>query len=536
MSTSIHTTAGDPPGGPDAERTGEALRAERDEFRRLLALGAEVTGAFARTQTLQAALQEGAQSVVDHVGAAFARIWTLDSAGTTLLLEASAGLYTHLDGPHGRVPVGQFKIGLIAEERRAHLTNHVLGDPRVGDQAWAAREGLVAFAGYPLLAGDRLLGVVALFARHALDETTLRALEVVSQTVAAAVARARDQDSLVRSEARLTAVLAGITEGVVVTDEAGQVTFLNKAAGALLGDQASAARGLPHHRVLTFLDEASGQPADSPLTAALLGGPIEGPRTPLLLRRPDGHVVPVELHAAPLRNESGGLTGVVLVLRDATESRRAERAAAELLRVQEAARAELALERQRLYSFLMQAPAGICVLRGPEHIFELANQLYLQLVGGRAIVGLPIRQALPELEGQGIYELLDRVRSSGEPFVGKEILLRVDRLGTGALDEGYFSFIYQPMRELDGRIDAILVHVLEVTEQVVGRKKLELAVAEAQRLGAEQHEVAERTRALLDEVSTQAREMEEAVRAMQQRLGEAEQRAAQGRVDGTTPG
>ena len=74
-------------------------------------------------------------------------------------------MYTHLDGAHGRVPVGKFKIGLIAAERRPHLTNSVAGDPRVGDQEWARREGMVAFAGYPLLVEGRLVGVLSMFAR-----------------------------------------------------------------------------------------------------------------------------------------------------------------------------------------------------------------------------------------------------------------------------------------------------------------------------------------------------------------------------------
>ena len=69
--------------------------------------------------------------------AAFARIWTLNEAKDVLELQASAGMYTHLDGPHSRIPVGQFKIGLIARDREPHLTNQVVGDPRVNDQSWA---------------------------------------------------------------------------------------------------------------------------------------------------------------------------------------------------------------------------------------------------------------------------------------------------------------------------------------------------------------------------------------------------------------
>ena len=91
----------------------------------------------------------------------------VDEAGDVLELRASAGMYTHTDGPHGRVPVGQYKIGQIARDRQPHLTNAVIGDPRVPAQDWAEREGMVAFAGYPLVVEDRLVGVLAMFARHA---------------------------------------------------------------------------------------------------------------------------------------------------------------------------------------------------------------------------------------------------------------------------------------------------------------------------------------------------------------------------------
>ena len=89
----------------------------------------------------------------------------LNSRDDVLELRASAGQYTHLDGPHSRVPVGKYKIGLIAQERQPHLANSVVGDPRVSDQEWALREGMIAFAGYPLIIENRLVGVMAMFAR-----------------------------------------------------------------------------------------------------------------------------------------------------------------------------------------------------------------------------------------------------------------------------------------------------------------------------------------------------------------------------------
>jgi PAS domain S-box-containing protein len=129
--------------------------------------------------------------------------------------------------------------------------------------------------------------------------------------------------------------------------------------------------------------------------------------------------------------------------------------------------------RQHLHDLFMQAPAIICVFRGPLHVYELANPLYLQVVGHRDILGKPIREALPELEGQGFYELLDQVYTTGEPFIGNETLVLLDRHGDGRLEEVYFNFVYQPSRNAQGEVDGVLVHAVEVTEQVRARQQVE---------------------------------------------------------------
>ncbi len=124
------------------------------------------------------------------MGAAFARVWTYDAKDQVLELRTSAGMYTHIDGPHGRVPLGSLKIGTIASTRTRHVTNQVVGDPRVADQAWAQREGLVAFAGYPLVVDDQLMGVVALFAKRELSDETIAAVAKVADQIAHAIERA----------------------------------------------------------------------------------------------------------------------------------------------------------------------------------------------------------------------------------------------------------------------------------------------------------------------------------------------------------
>src|SRR5208283_1039118 len=154
------------------------------ERARLAALGADIGIALTRGGSLREVLRGCSEAIVQHLDVAFARIWTPNPQQDVLELQASAGMYTHIDGPHGRIPFGHLQIGLIAQERRPHLTNAVIDDPRVGDQEWAQREGMVAFAGYPLVVNDRLVGVLALFARRSLTHAILQAMASVADEIA----------------------------------------------------------------------------------------------------------------------------------------------------------------------------------------------------------------------------------------------------------------------------------------------------------------------------------------------------------------
>jgi PAS domain S-box-containing protein len=166
------------------------------ERTRLAALGAAVGAALTQSESVPEMLRRCAETLVQHLDGAFARIWVLNREENVLELQASAGMYTHLDGAHSRVPVGKFKIGMIAAERQPHLTNDVQRDAHVSDQSWAAREGMVAFAGYPLIVEDQLIGVMAMFARHALTGATLEAMASVANGIALGVERKRAEGEL----------------------------------------------------------------------------------------------------------------------------------------------------------------------------------------------------------------------------------------------------------------------------------------------------------------------------------------------------
>jgi PAS domain S-box-containing protein len=180
----------------------------------LSALGAAVGLSLTSTDSLPGALQRCAEALVTHLGAAFARIWTLNEREGVLELQASAGLYTHVNGPHGRVALGQFKIGRIAQDRQAHLTNDVIGDPQVSDQEWARREGMVAFAGHPLVVDGRVVGVMALFARHALSDAVISAMASVADHIALGIERHRSADALRTAEERMRFALESARVGI----------------------------------------------------------------------------------------------------------------------------------------------------------------------------------------------------------------------------------------------------------------------------------------------------------------------------------
>ncbi len=134
-------------------------------------------------------------------------------------------------------------------------------------------------------------------------------------------------------------------------------------------------------------------------------------------------------------------------------------------------------ERERLRNLFMQAPAPILTLNGPEHVIGLANPGYVRLLrkGSESeLIGKTIRQALPELEGQGFFELLDNVYRTGTPYIGNEMLAYLENAVTGKLDEAWFNFVYQPARNAAGNVDGILVFAIEITEQVRSRKEVEI--------------------------------------------------------------
>ncbi|MFZ6732709.1 ATP-binding protein [Undibacterium sp. Ji42W] len=130
---------------------------------------------------------------------------------------------------------------------------------------------------------------------------------------------------------------------------------------------------------------------------------------------------------------------------------------------------------RRMQAIFSQAPVAIAILRGPLHVFELANERYLELVGHRALIDLPIRQAFPELEGQQIFGLLDEVYATGVPYMGRSVRVDLVRGSPPQQVECYFDFVYQPLCAEDGSIEGVAAVVFEVTELSSAKRAAEAA-------------------------------------------------------------
>jgi PAS domain S-box-containing protein len=139
-------------------------------------------------------------------------------------------------------------------------------------------------------------------------------------------------------------------------------------------------------------------------------------------------------------------------------------------------RAEAELERHRLKYLLAQAPAAIGLMTGPEHRWSYVNDHYVRITGRESaadFVGKSLRESLPEMESQPFIGLLDEVYRTGEPYVGRETKAYLNRTQSGQSAEGYFDFVYQPVRTAEGAVQGILVHAVEVTDKVVARREVE---------------------------------------------------------------
>jgi two-component system CheB/CheR fusion protein len=172
---------------------------------------------------------------------------------------------------------------------------------------------------------------------------------------------------------------------------------------------------------------------------------------------------------SPVFDEAHRVAGTLVVCQETTSQVYQHRAV-------EDARREADSARTRLLNLLEGAPAFVCTLTGPNHVLEMMNPLYRQLIGrGRDPIGKPMMEALPEVVEQGFLNVLDDVFRKGESYTGQETLVRLDRTGDGKLEDRFVTFVYQPRRDENGRVQGIDVFGFDVTEEAHARIEVQRA-------------------------------------------------------------
>ena len=292
---------------------------------RLAEYGRDIGQALIGGSTLDEMLARCADATVRHLDGAFARIWTADEAGEVLELRASAGMYTHTDGPHARIPVGRYKIGRIAQERRPHLTNAVIGDPA------HPRPGLGEGR------GDGRLRRLPPGGRGSPRRRPgpVRPPRVVGRRPEDDGVGGRRDRRGSRAEAGRGA--AAPAQGVAAGDAGqhrgcrhrhrhrrqGHVPQRRGRGPHRLGP--GEAEGKPLGEVFRIVNEQTRTEVESPAVRALREGAVVGLANHTILIARDGTERAIDDSAAPIRDEAGVVMGAVLIFRDVEEKRRAER-------------------------------------------------------------------------------------------------------------------------------------------------------------------------------------------------------------------
>lgn len=260
-------------------------------------------------------------------------------------------------------------------------------------------------------------------------------------------------------------LLDGLARAAMLLTPEGVVLDANRAALAMLELSRGQTAGRP---LQDLLSDAGRQELNAALERAAQGHIAS---CKMELRRLDGDIPKParELALRALTDDDGQVVCLVAEGRDLSQERAQQRYRENRLRTAER-------EARRLQELLSAAPAGVAFLFGPDHRWAYVNDGYIRLTGRQTaadFLGKTFAEALPEIEEQGFSEVLDQVYRSGEPFVGRDVKARVNRAASGQPEKGYFDFVYQPMRDAEGKVEGICVYATEVTDKVLARQLVE---------------------------------------------------------------
>ncbi|MEO6452751.1 MAG: ATP-binding protein [Ginsengibacter sp.] len=255
----------------------------------------------------------------------------------------------------------------------------------------------------------------------------------------------RSIEKEVEKERRI--ILEHLPGGLMTLDKKWQLSYCNKKTESIIGKKIT---GIHEKSIWEILPEWVGSPFYSYCRKAMR---TEKPISALEQFYPHQNA----WYNIQAFSSSDGLS---IYFNDITEHKKADQL--------------VEFERQKMYNLFMNAPALICVLRGPKHIYELANKPYMQMVGlKRQLIGYPIRKAVPEFKKQGIFEILDTVYKTGNPYLGKEMPMKFRSGKAKKKDDPVLNFVFQPYSDSNGKVEGIILYATDITSLVNKRKHIE---------------------------------------------------------------
>ncbi len=177
---------------------------QRKQKEKLIVLSGKISQSLTTADSLKETLQSITDILVNELNVAFSRIWIVDETENKLKLQASSGLYTHIQGAHEIMPMGgETKIGRVVAEKRPQVSNSIQDSLYIKDKDWARDQGLTSFAGIPMIVEGRAVGAMVVFSREAIQEDVVNTILSVSDSIAVAIERNRAEEELKENEEAL---------------------------------------------------------------------------------------------------------------------------------------------------------------------------------------------------------------------------------------------------------------------------------------------------------------------------------------------